>query len=94
MQSCAICRSSQNPLVHNFKGRQNQPLLEILEERIPNWNRASDAVCTACLDGIHQELLSDLLNVNLMLGNLSLLWANSSVLIFASLQNSSLEHVK
>lgn len=63
MQICSLCNSSTNPLVHNFKGRQNQPLLEILEERIPNWNKELDAVCTACLDGIHQELLSNLLNV-------------------------------
>jgi len=62
MEICSICKSSQNPLVHNFKGRQNQPLLEILEERIPNWDK-SVGVCTKCLDGIHQELLGTLLNV-------------------------------
>lgn len=62
MQTCAICKNSQNQLVNNFKGRQNQPLLDILEQRIPNWDREA-GVCTECLDGIHQELLSNLLNV-------------------------------
>ncbi|MEM1121228.1 MAG: S8 family serine peptidase [Bacteroidota bacterium] len=62
MQACVLCKSEKNPLVHHFHGRQNRPLIEILRERVPNWHNEM-SVCTECLDGIHQELLSNLLNV-------------------------------
>lgn len=49
-------------MIHHFQDRKNQPLLEKLSQKIPAWDFHS-GVCTECLEGIHQELLSELLNV-------------------------------
>ncbi|MEM6318073.1 MAG: S8 family serine peptidase [Bacteroidota bacterium] len=62
MDICIVCGSAEASLVHHFEGQQNEPLLEVIREKAPNWSSDS-AICTECLDSVHQELLSGLLNV-------------------------------
>ena len=51
MQVCATCQDSQYTLIYNLRDWQNQPLLDALEKRIPNWE-GLPCKCKKTEDGI------------------------------------------
>ncbi len=55
MKQCPICKEHHTYLISKFDADVDQPLVEILADEVPGWNKEQGA-CTRCLDQAHCEL--------------------------------------